>query len=71
MEDRTTFVSRDGVDFALSPIPGEMMTAFRGRLWGPYAPKVAVGDRTVLDLEWFDDGNHLPTPSLWLGTFQP
>jgi hypothetical protein len=71
MEDRETFVSRDGINFALSPIPAQMSDAFKGRLWGPHAPTVAVGDRTVLDLEWSDDGNNPAIPSLWLGTFGP
>jgi hypothetical protein len=71
MEDHEVFVSRDGIHFGLSPIPAQMMDAFKGRLWAQYAPQVAVGDRTVLDLEWFDDGINAPTPSLWLGTFQP
>jgi hypothetical protein len=71
MEDRKTFVSRDGINFALSPIPAQMSNAFKGRLWGGHAPTVAVGDRTVLDLEWSDDGNHPAIPSLWLGTFGP
>jgi len=71
MEDHEVFVSRDGVNFGLSPIPAQMADAFKGRLWGGHAPTVAVGDRTVLDLEWSDDGNHPATPSLWLGTFGP
>ena len=71
MEDHKVFVSRDGVNFGLSPIPAQMADAFKGRLWGGHAPTVAVGDRTVLDLEWSDDGNHPATPSLWLGTFGP
>jgi hypothetical protein len=71
MEDEKVFVSRDGVNFGLSPIPAQMADAFKGRLWAGHAPTVAVGDRTVLDLEWFDDGNHPATPSLWLGTFAP
>ena len=69
--DQKILVSRDGIDFGLSPIPAQMADAFRGRLWGQYRPRVAVGDRTVLVLEWFDDGQHPATPSLWLGTFQP
>jgi hypothetical protein len=71
MEDQKVFVSRDGVHSGVSPIPPEMMSAFHGRLWAQYAPEVVVGDKTVLDLEWWDDGNNPPTPSLWLGTFQP
>ena len=65
---QTAFVSRNGTDVGSSPIPAQMSAA-TGRLWGGFAPRVAVGDRSVLVLEGHQESS--PAWTLWLGTFQP
>ena len=60
-------VSRDGIDYKVSSIPAQMSDAAHGRR----ASTVAVGDRTVLALEWKSVDEFTMTPSLWLGTFEP
>jgi hypothetical protein len=66
--DRKVLVSPNGINFGLSPMPADMADA-TGRLWGPFAPRVAVGDQSVLVLEGHEE--HSPTWTLWLGTLQP
>lgn len=61
------FVTRDGVDWKILPLPAAMVTdSDRG-------PTIAVGERSVLYLTWsgqFGMGQaHVPT--LWVGTFEP
>jgi hypothetical protein len=65
MDDKKAFVSRNGVDFGISPLPAQMADANGGRT-------VVVGDRTVLVLQTAGAHQDRPTtPSLWLGTFTP
>ena len=65
--DEQVVVSRDGIDYKVSSIPAQMAAAAHGRR----ASTVAVGDRTVLALEWKSVDDFTMTPSLWLGTFEP
>ena len=61
-------VTRDGVDYKVGAIPVQMAEAAQGR---GTSTAVAVGDRTVLVLEWRRVDEFTKTPSLWLGTFGP
>ena len=65
--DGQVLVSRDGIDYKVSSIPAQMAAAAHGR----GSTVVAVGDRTVLALEWKSVDDFTMTPSLWLGTFEP
>ena len=64
--DEKVLVSRDGIDYKISSIPAQMAAAAHGRR----STVVAVGDRTVLALEWKSVDDFKMTPSLWLGTFE-
>jgi hypothetical protein len=65
LDDKKALVSRDGIDFAITPIPAKMADAD-----GRNGPTVAVGDRTVLVLGWTPVDEFTRTPSLWLGTLE-
>ncbi len=67
LDDKKALVSRDGIDYKVSPIPTQMGDANSRRS----GPTVAVGDRTVLVLAWTPLDEFTSTPSLWLGTFEP
>ncbi len=66
--DGQVLVSRDGIDYKVSSIPGQMADPTNG---GGGSTVVAVGDRTVLVLESARTGEFTMTRSLWLGTFEP
>ena len=63
--DGKVLVSRDGIGYKVSPIPAPMADANNGR----GGPTVAVGDQSVLVLEWKRVDDFTRTPSLWLGSF--
>jgi hypothetical protein len=64
--EEKVLVSRDGIDYKISSIPAQMAAATNARR----STVVAVGDRTVLALEWKSVDDFKWTPSLWLGTFE-
>jgi hypothetical protein len=64
---REVFITRDGVDWKLQPIPAAMVTE------SDKEPTVAVGERSVLYLTWsghFGAGEAW-VPSLWVGSVEP
>jgi hypothetical protein len=62
------YVSRDGSDLGISPLPVQMGTGARN--WWPAIPTLAVGDRSVLVLARAGEWPRF-TWSLWLGTLEP
>ena len=66
--DGKVLVSRDGIGSKVSPIPAPMADGNNGPRGGP-SGTVAVGDQSVLVLEWKRVDEFTRTPSLWLGSF--
>ena len=52
-DQHKAYISRNGIDFANSPVPDEMANANHGGR--EYHPTIAVGDHSVLVLEKFHD----------------
>jgi hypothetical protein len=68
--DGQVLVSRDAIDYKVSPIPAGMADPATGTGHGG-STVVAVGDRSVLVLERAQVGEFTMSQSLWLGTFEP
>jgi hypothetical protein len=66
--DGQALVSRDGVDYKVSSLPGQVADPADG---GRGSTVVAIGDRTVLVLESARTAEFTVTQTLWLGTFEP